>query len=155
MANQNASLFAARAATPQSMVRANQNGGALRCFFATFTNPASGGVATTEHIKWGTLPIGARVVGGYMTWSTGTASCTLNLGDPATPTRYAAATAVTTAGTLALTPPATNALGLAGHEVAVAQVGAATDQSEIRSVCAGAVVAAGQTITLCLFYVTD
>jgi hypothetical protein len=155
MASQNATVAAARTATPQTLVAGNQQGGELKVLFSTLANPPSGGVGVGETISWGFLPLGARVVFGYMTWSTGTASSTLNLGDRATPARYLAATAVTTAGNATLNPPATNASGAAGFVTSVAAPGAATDHTEILSVCAGAVVAANQTLTLMLAYTTN
>lgn len=155
MSNQNASLAAARAAVPQSLPRQNQLGGELNVFFATLTNPGSGGVAIGEYISWGFLPLGARVLFGYLTCSAGTASSTLNLGDPVTPARYLAASSVASAANIAINPPATMSQGAAGFEVAVVAPGTATDQSELRSVCAGANIAANQTFTLVLFFVTN
>jgi hypothetical protein len=155
MANQNASLAAAAATIPQTLVPGNQQGGELKVMFATLTNPPSGGVAIGESISWGFLPLGARIVFGYLSWSTGAASCTLNLGDRATPARYLAATAVTTAGSANLLPPATNANGAAGFVTSVSAPGQATDHLEIRSVCAGANVNASQTFNLALFYMTN
>jgi hypothetical protein len=155
MANQNATVAAAGASTPQTLVAGHQQGGELRVLFSTLTNPSAGGVAVGEVITWGFLPVGARVIFGYLSWSTGTASSTLNIGDRATPARYLAATAITTAGAATLLPPATAAAGAAGHVVAVSAPGQATDQTEIRSVCAGAIVAVNQTLTLMLAYVTN
>jgi hypothetical protein len=155
MANQNASLAAARAALPQSLVRGNQQDSELRIFFSTFTNPGTGGVAVGEYISWGFLPMGARVVGGFLTCSAGTASSTLNLGDPASAARYLAASSVASAANVAINPPATFANGAAGFEVSVVAPGLATDHSELRSTCAGAVIATGQTLTLYLLYATN
>jgi len=157
MANQNASISAARASASQTLVPANQYGGELNVFFATYTNPASGGVAIGEYISWGFLPLGARVLFGYLTCSAGTASSTLNLGDPVSAARYLAATSVATAANTAINPPVTNALGVLANNfaVTVASPGAATDTSELRSTCAGANIAASQTFVLCLFYVTN
>ncbi|MCC6196790.1 MAG: hypothetical protein IT518_20240 [Burkholderiales bacterium] len=155
MASQNASIAAARAAIPQSLVRGNQQDGELRVFFSTVTNPASGGVAVGEYISWGHLPLGARVVGGFLTCSAGASSSTLNLGDAVTPARYLAASAVNAAANVAINPPATFASGAAGFEVSVVAPGLATDHSEIRSVCAGANLGANQTLTLYLLYVCN
>lgn len=157
MANQNASLAAARAAASQTLVPANQYGGELNVFFATFTNPATAGVAIGEYISWGFLPPGARVLFGYLTCSAGTASSTLNLGDPASAARYLAATSVASAANVAINPPVTNALGVIANNfaVTVATPGVTGDTSELRSTCAGANIASGQTFVLCLFYVTN
>jgi hypothetical protein len=155
MANQLASVSAARAAIPQTLVAGTQAGGEMFPLFSTLTNPPSGGVAVGENISWGTLPLGARVLFGYLTFSTGAASCTLNLGDRASPARYVAATSVTTAGTIAINPPASNALGAAGFVTNVSAPGQATDTCEILSVCAGANVNASQTFTLFLLCSTN
>jgi hypothetical protein len=155
MANQLATVSAARAATPQALVSGNQVGGEMFPLFSTLTNPPSGGVAIGENISWGTLPLGARVLLGYLTWSTGAASCTLNLGDRATPARYLAATAVTTAGNAAINPPVSAANGAPGFVTSVSAPGLATDHCEILSVCAGANVAASQTLTLFLLCATN
>lgn len=155
MANQNATIAAARAATPQALVPGNQQDGELRVFFATVTNPSAGGVVVSEWISWGFLPAGARVLFGYLTCSAGTASSTLNLGDPVTPARYLAASSVASAANVAINPPATMNQGAAGFAVSVVAPGLATDHSELRSVCAGANLAANQTFTLVLFYVTN
>lgn len=155
MANQNASVAAAAAAIPQVLNAGNQQGGELRVLFSTITNPASGGVVIGESITWGWLPLGARILFGYLTFSTGTASCTLNLGDRAVPARYLVATAVTTAANTPINPPVSNVLGAAGFVTSVSAPGQVTDHTEIRSVCAGANVAANQNLTLCLFYVNN
>lgn len=155
MANQNASVATAAATIPQTLVAGNQQGGELKVLFSTFTNPAVAGVAVGEVITWGFLPLGARVLFGYLTCSTGTASSTLNLGDRATPARYLAASSIATAANIAINPPVTNALGAAGFVVNVAALGQATDTTEIRSVCGTAIVAVGQTLTLALFYTTN
>jgi len=155
MAIQNASLAAFAAASPQQLPRMNQQGGELNVFFATVTNPPAGGVAVAEWISWGFLPLGARVLFGFLTCSAGAASSTLNLGDPATPARYLAASSVAAAANIAINPPATMANGAAGFDVAVVTPGVAGDQSELRSVCAGAALGANQTLTLVLFYVTN
>jgi hypothetical protein len=154
MANQNATLAAARASTPQALPTMNQQGGEVNVFFSTVTNPSAGGVAIGEYISWGFLPLGARVLLGILTYSAGAASSTLNLGDPAIAVRYLAATSVTTAGNTVFTP-ATFANGLAGFVVSVAAPGLATDQTELRSTCAGAGLQANQTLSLMLLYVTN
>jgi hypothetical protein len=155
MANQNASIAAARAATPPLLVKGTQQGGELNIMFATVTNPAAGGVAIGEFISWGFLPLASRVLFGWLTCSAGAASSTLNLGDPQTPARYLAASSVASATNIAFTPAATMANGGAGFEVTNVAPGTATDHSEIRSVCAGANLGANQTLTLLLVYVTN
>lgn len=155
MANQSATVSAARATTPQSLVAGHQQGGELRVLFSTLANPAAGGVVIGENISWGTLPLGARVLFGYLTCSAGTASSTLNLGDRATPARYLAASSVASATNIAITTPATNTNGAAGFVTNVSAPGLATDTCEVLSVCAGANIAANQTLTLCLFYATS
>lgn len=153
MANGNASLAAARVATPQVLVRGNQQDGEARVFVSTYTVPATLGPVVGENISWGFLPMGARLIpGSRLYFSAGAASSTLNLGDPAAPARYLPATAVTTAG---------NALAdahLAGGalaEVDVVAVGLVTDKSELRSVVAGAALQVGQVITLFALYAAN
>lgn len=155
MASQNATVAAAARATPPLLVKGNQQGGELNCLFSTLANPAAGGVGIGEVITWGFLPFNSRVLFGWLTCSAGAASATLNLGDAATPARYLAASSITTAASIAILPALPNALGGAGFEVTNIAPGTATDHSEIRSVCAGAAVAANQTLTLLLFYTTN
>ena len=154
MANQSAPLSLARTSRPQGLASGNAQSGKLRAFSQQFINPAAGGVLIGEFISWGFLPRGARIVGGQLSCSAGAASSTLNLGDPASPARYLAATGVTSA---ANTPviPLPNAVGGPGFVVDVVAQGQATDQSEIRSVCAGANLQANQTFNLTLFYSTN
>lgn len=82
--------------------KANKYGGRLRIAQFTFKAPASGTApAIADRIIWGELPVNARFIGhlSLLQWSTGTASCTLNLGDSIVAARHLAATAITTAGT--------------------------------------------------------
>lgn len=155
MANQLATVSAARSTTPQSLVAGNQAGGEMFPLFSTLTNPAAGGVVIGENISWGFLPLGARVLLGYLTCSAGTASSTLNLGDRASPARYLAATSVASATNIAISPPASASNGAAGFVVTVSAPGLATDHTEILSVCAGANIAANQTFTLFLLCSTN
>jgi hypothetical protein len=156
MTNVLSTLATARAATPlQNLVKGNQFGGRIRALFSTATNPAAGGVGIGEYISWGFLPLGARVLFGVLTVSAGAAASTLNLGDPASAARYLAASAVNAATNIAINPPATFSNGAAGFEVATVAIGQATDQSELRSTCAGAALGANQTLTLFLAYVTS
>lgn len=153
MPNFNADNAANMAATPPARIKANKQHGRLRIFEATFVNPASGGAAIADTITWGTLPVGARVLGhlAQLNWSTGAASCTLNLGDAASAARHLAATAVTTAGVAV--PQAQSASG-ASFETSDGS-GSATDNCTLKSTVAGANVAAGQVITLRVPFVMD
>jgi hypothetical protein len=153
MANGNASLAAARAALPQTLVKGNQQDGEVRAFVSTYTVPASLGPAIGEFISWGFLPLGARLLPGAAIFnSAGAASSTINLGDPAAPARYMAAAGVTSAGKqVAEAAYASGALA----EVDVVAPGLATDRSELRSVVAGANLQAGQVLTLVATYVAN
>lgn len=82
-------------------IKANKFAGRIRFFEATYTAPASGAApAIGDKIIWGKLPTKARILGhlSKLYWTTGTASCTLNLGDNIVAARHLAATAITTAG---------------------------------------------------------
>lgn len=150
MANGNGSLAAARTAYPQTLTKPNLQGGDIQVFVSTYTVPASGGPGIGEYISWGFLPFGARLMPTTkLYFAAGAASSTLNLGDPVTPARYLAATAVTSAGSAAAEAQYANG-GL--FDVAVVKPGDATDQSELRSVVAGAALQAGQVITLVAQY---
>lgn len=150
MANGNGSLAAARAAFPQTLTKPNLQGGDVQVFISTYTVPATGGPGIGEYISWGFLPFGARLMPTTkLYFSAGAASSTINLGDPVTPARYLAATAVTTAGNA--TAEAVFANG-ALFDVLVTLPGQATDTSELRSVVAGAALQAGQVITLVAQY---
>jgi hypothetical protein len=151
MADGIASVQAARTAVPFNPVKTNQFGGEVQVLISTYTVPAANGPIVGESITWGTLPQGARLLpNSQLYWSAGAASSTLNLGDRAAAARYLAATAVTTAGSA--TAAAAYAAG-AVPEVLTLTPGVATDQSELRSVVAGAALQAGQTITLVAYYV--
>lgn len=150
MANGNASLAAARASLPQSLVKGNQQDGEARAFVSTYTVPATGGPIVGEYISWGFLPLGARLLpGAKIYFSAGAASSTINLGDPASAARYMAATAVTAAGNATAEAQFASG-GLA--EVDVVAPGQATDKSELRSTVAGAALQAGQVLTLVALY---
>ena len=145
----NASLAAARVAFPQTLVKPNVQGADVQVFISSFTVPV-GGLAIADVISWGFLPLGARLMPGTAIFcAAGTASSTLNLGDPVTPARYMAAASVASAAKL----PAEAQFASGGlFEVAVVKPGDATDQSELRSVVAGAGLLAGQVITLVALY---
>jgi hypothetical protein len=149
MATVNASVSAARAALPQQLVKPNLQGADVQILVSTITVPV-GGVAIGDKISWGLLPFGARLMPGTrLYFAAGTASSTINLGDPAAPARYMAATSVAAAGSA--TADAQFANG-ALFEVTVAQQGQVTDQSELLSTVAGAALLAGQVITLVAHY---
>lgn len=153
MANGNASLSAAKAALPQVLVKGNQQDGEVRTFVSTYTVPATLMPGIAEYISFGFLPMGARLLPiSKLYFSAGAASSTLNLGDPAAPARYLAATAITTAGSVVAEAAYANG---ALPEVDVVAVGLATDKSEIRGTVAGATLLAGQVITLVGHYVAN
>ena len=144
-----ASLAAARVAYPQTLVKPNLQGGDLQVFISTYTVPV-GGQAIGDIISWGYLPFGARMMPGSAIYcAAGTASSTLNLGDPVTPARYMAASSVASAAKLPAEAQFTNG---ALAEVTIVKPGDATDTSELRSVVAGATLLAGQVLTLVAFY---
>ena len=149
MATVNASVAAARAALPQQLVKPNLQGADIQVLVSTYTVPA-GGVAIGDKISWGFIPFGARLMPGTkLYFGAGAASSTINLGDPVSQARYLAATSVAAAGNAVAEAQFANG-GL--FEVAVAQQGLATDQSELLSTVAGAALQAGQVITLVAQY---
>lgn len=158
MANFNSDNAALLALTPPSRVEVNKLHGRIRYMEALFTVPVSG-VAIADTITWGPIPRGARILGhlSELSWSTGAASSTLNLGDAASAARHLAATAVTTAGQAV--PRAASALGLASFETTddslASGLPSATNNTVLRSTVAGAALVAGQTIYLRMAYVLD
>lgn len=149
MATVNASVSAALAALPQQLVKPNVQGADVQVLVSTYTVPV-GGLPIADKISWGQLPLGARLMPDTKVYcSVGAASSTLNLGDPVVPARYMAATSVATAGSAVAEAQFANG---ALFEVAVAQKGLATDQSELLSTVAGAALLAGQVITLVAQY---
>lgn len=150
MANGNGSLAAARVAFPQQLTKPNLQGGDVQVFISTYTVPASGGPGIGEYISWGFLPFGARLMPTTkLYFAAGAASSTLNLDDPMTPARYLAASSMAAAGNVAAEAVFANG---ALFDVAVVAPGQATDQSELRSVVAGAALQADQVITLIAQY---
>lgn len=150
MANGNGFLAAARAAFPQTLVKPNLQGGDVQVFISTYTVPATGGPGIGEYISWGFLPFGARIMPtSRFYFSAGAASSTINLGDPASASRYMDANAVTTAGSVTFDK---QFAGGAMFDVSIVAPGQATDQSELRSTVAGAALQAGQVITLVAIY---
>jgi hypothetical protein len=156
MATVQASGAAGRAATPQSYLRGNQQDGELRILRSVWNDGLTATLSIADVVQWGYLPKGSVLVGGYLTYTAGTASCTINVGDVQLATRYLAATAINAAGTTSLQPPLNLvSAASAGYEVAAANPGATTDDSEVRSVVAGAGSPATQRIVLMLFYVAN
>jgi hypothetical protein len=156
MATGNASLSANRALTPQTLNKGNQQDGELRIFRSVWNDGLTLTLAIADVISWGFLPKTAVVVGGYLACTAGTAACTINLGDLQLATRYLAATAINAAANVAVQPSLNIGLGLsAGYEVATPAPGLSTDDSEVRSVVAGAGSPATQRIVLVLFYVAN
>lgn len=156
MATFTASLATSRAATPQVLNKGNQQDGELRIFRSVWNDALTQALNIADVISWGFLPKGAVIVGGYMAYTAGTAACTANLGDVQSAARYLAATAINAAGNTAVQPPVNIGLGISGgYEVAAPNPGVSTDDSEIRSVIAGAGSPATQRIVLVLFYVAN
>ena len=153
MANFNADLAAAKAATPPTRVKVNKQHGRIRWFESTYTAPASGTPQIADTITWGDLPVGARVIGplSSLNYSAGTASSTINVGDAASAARYLAATSVAAAGNTALANPSN---GAASFETSDSS-DAATNNCRLISTVAGAAIAANQVITLRVAYVLD
>lgn len=141
------------AATPPTRNKVNQLHGRVRFFESTYTVPASNGPIIGETITWGSLPLGARVLGhlSRLRWSAGAASSTLNLGDAASAARHLAATAVTTAGSAT---PDVAEVGGASFEVTDVST-AATNNGTLISTVAGAALQAAQVINLRVAYVLD
>lgn len=153
MANINADVANAAVAVPPTKVPSNKHTGRVRWFESTVTVPPTGGPAIGEQIVWGTLPVGARIIGplSSLNQAAGAASSTINVGDNATPARHLAVTSVASAGNTALANPANGASSF----VTTDNSGTATDNCTLRSVVAGAGLLAGQVLTLRVAYVTD
>lgn len=152
MATVLASLAAARVAYPQTLVKPNLQGADIQTFISTYTVPA-GGQPIADVISWGYLPFNARLMPGTSIFcAAGTASSTINLGDPVNPARYMAASSAASAGKL---PAEAQFANGALFEVLVTKPGDATDTSELRSVVAGATLLAGQVLTLVAFYTSQ
>jgi len=129
----------------------NKLGGRIRHAEFTFTAPASGTApAIGDKIVWGKLPPKARILGhnSKLYWTTGTASCTLNLGDGQVAARHLAATAITTAGgavpeAAAITQSATANVTLGSN-----QLTAVTSQGafQLGAIVTGTGIPAGTTV---------
>lgn len=130
--------------TPPAKLSAAQQGGRVRIFRATYTQGAVIG-NVGDIIYFGKLPAGAtRVPGGAMFWGTGTANSTLKVGLVGADADMCAATAIDTAGTVAL-----NVFAAAG---AVSKL---TAETAIIGTVATAGVKAGQVITVWQPYVMN
>lgn len=101
MANFIASFATNQAALPPLKTRSDQQHGRIRLFEATYLAPASGTTpAIGDKIIWGNIPIGGVMQGhlGRLDFNTGTAACTLNVGDSVVPSRHLGATAINATG---------------------------------------------------------
>jgi hypothetical protein len=129
------------------------DGGRLRLFFAEFLNGAST-VAVSDTIYLGDLPKGARICHDWIAnFSTGTASCTLDVGFRSKATQtvidvdgIAALAAVTTAGQVALNTGSSLAAGLSY---------VTTEVVEVYATVRAAVLAANQKLIFEGSYVQD
>lgn len=86
---------------PFTRFKANRMHGRLRFFESVFHAPSSGTApAIADKIIWGRLPVRARIMGhlSLLNFNTGTASCTINLGDQFLATRHLAATSIAATG---------------------------------------------------------
>lgn len=80
---------------------ASKLNGRIRNFESTFVAPSSGTApAIGDKIIWGRLPQKSRFLGhlSKVYWNTGTAACTINLGDSLVAARHLAATAINATG---------------------------------------------------------
>lgn len=137
-------------AAPPVRVKVNRCGARIRYFMGTYTAPATN-PQIGDTIALVRLPKGARLIAhlGQLNWSTGTASETLNVGDAASAARHLVATAATTAGVAV--PQAAQASGASfetSDDTLASGDPAATNNCDVRSTVAGAVVLVGQVITL-------
>lgn len=135
--------------TPVVKVKVNRMAARLRYFMGSYTAPATN-PQIADTIALVRLPKGCRIIGHLcqLNWSAGTASETLNLGDAVTAARHLAATAANAAGVA--TPQAQSASGASFETSDDTLSGAdptATNNCDVRSTVAGAVVAVGQIIT--------
>lgn len=153
MADFTADLKTNSAAIPPVRNKVNKLHGRIRYFESTYTAPATGTPQIADTITWGSLPVGARVIGhlSELNWSTGTASCTLNLGDAVTAARHLAATSVSTAGVAACKAQSVSGAVFETSDGSAA----ATNNCTLISTVAGAIIAASQVLTLRVAYVCD
>jgi hypothetical protein len=132
--------------------KANQDGGRIRFKEFVYVAPASGTApAIADRIIWGKLPPRSRVLGylSRLTWTTGTASCTLNLGDNLVAARHLAATAITTAGSA--TPAAADQVVTAVGDITIGSTSIANFRAagaaQVGSLITGTGIPTGTRIT--------
>ncbi|MFM2288847.1 MAG: hypothetical protein RL684_1990 [Pseudomonadota bacterium] len=149
-----ATLVAAAASGQPLVNRAKTNllNGRLRIFESMFVAPASGTApAIADKIIWGKLPLKARLIG-HLTklyWNTGTAACTINLGDSLLATRHVAATAINATGSVICDNAALigTAIGDVTINSAVIQNVKAIGAFIIGGIVTGTGIPAGTTVT--------
>lgn len=153
MANVNADLQANAVANPPVRNKVNKQHGRIRWFEALYDQAVAGTASAADTITFGSLPVGARVIGALseVNWSTGTASSTLALGDAADADRHLAATSIASASVAV--PDDQSASG-AQFETSDNSA-AATNNCTIIGTVAGAATAAGQKIVVRIAYVCD
>lgn len=150
-----ATCAAGRATVPQSYLKGNQQDGEMRVMRSTYTAPAASPPQIADVLQWGYLPKGAVVLQFYLSYGAAGAGCTINLGDVQSAARYLAATSIAAAGNTGPSIPANQGSGGAAYEVAAPGPGLTTDDSEIRSVVAGAAIAVNTVVNLVLTYVAN
>ena len=102
MANFTASIVNAFVATPGQKVRTSGTQGRQRMFMSLYQAPASGTTpAIGDKVIWGRMPLGSVMLAhlGLLAWNTGTAACTINLGDSVSAAKHLAATPITATST--------------------------------------------------------
>lgn len=126
-------------------LKPNEKEGRLRCLFASVTFQ---GALIGDKIIWGKIPVGARVMGGFVRCgATLGAGVTLTLeDDDAVPNSFFAATSFAAATFRAIGAAAAD---LAGHEMP------STGAGLIKSSIAGGNPTNGTTATMGLWYVVD
>ncbi len=161
MANFFSTQVTAMQTTPPTRIKVNLLQGRLRFAFGQFTNPAASGVQIADIIYWLRLPRGARLMGylSRLSFGTGAASSTLNVGDTASATRHLTATSITAAGASIIAGVDQN--GGTSYETTdetrdgATQLPSATNDCDLRSTAAGAAMQASQATALHVVYVQD
>lgn len=92
----------ALASKPAAAVQGTLRGGKVRTRVSKYEAAA---IAADSLIEMDTLPVGARLLGGFLVADALGASTTLALGDGTTANKYLAATSTASASRTALTPP--------------------------------------------------
>lgn len=143
--NVDADLYANTVTTvPAVKASAAQLGGRVRIFRATYTQGASDGTIG-DVVRFGKLPAGAtRLPFGYAFFSAGNASATMKFGITGADADMAAATAITSAGSVAL-----NVFAASGA------VSTLTSEAEVLGTNATAAIKAAQKITVWIPYVMN